>query len=197
MYKKLSIFILISIMIPLFLSACGRDQSKKIIEEKTALESKVTTLEKQIASKEEEVKKLTKTNMELVNKNAALTRRLNDIGGAVTQEEEDFNSCEDNLKRIALGLRLYAADHNNKFSKKLSDITPNPKYLDFIPTCPAVSRDTYSPGYTVSPDGKKYIVKCFGHNHAALRIKAGFPAFDSVSGLVVEREGAAEAKVDE
>ncbi len=112
---------------------------------------------------------------------------MTDAGIAETTEEGNFDICKENLKNIATALKLYGADNKGIYPRKLGKVFPNPKYLDFIPTCPSVSKDTYTDGYTVAADRKSFTVYCLGKNHTNVKVKGNFPQYNSTSGLVVEK----------
>ena len=177
----------VAIVLCLFAVGCNNGNS--------VLESQIKTLEVQVSSKDKELKTLTAENeglrkkvKELTEENGRLGRMLTDAGLSTNPDEISFNECRENLKKISVGLKLYAADHKGLYPKKLSEISPDPRYLDFVPTCPAAARDTYTSGYQPARDLKSYNVSCFGHNHKSLMIKENNPSFDSLRGLQVERD---------
>ena len=189
--------IICAIAIALCLFAVGCNNGNSV------LESQIKTLEVQLSSKDKELTALKAENESLRKKvkdvteeNGRLGRMLTDAGLSTNPDEIAFNECRENLKKISVGLKLYAADHKGLYPKKLSEISPDPRYLDFVPTCPAATRDTYTTGYQPSRDLKSYNVSCFGHNHKSLMIKENNPSFDSVRGLQVERDKEVKAEDD-
>lgn len=178
----------VAIVLCLFATGCNNNNA-------SALESENATLKSQISLKDTEITTLKKQNEDLEKKlkdmteeKSRLARMLTDAGLSTNPEEISFNECRENLKKISVGLKLYSADHKGTYPKKLSEISPDPRYLDFVPTCPSASKDTYTSGYQPSKDLKSYKVCCFGHNHKSLMIKENNPSFDSVTGLQIERD---------
>lgn len=178
----------VAIVLCLFATGCNNNNA-------SVLESENATLKSQISLKDAEITTLKKQNEDLEKKlkdmteeKSRLARMLTDAGLSTNPEEISFNECRENLKKISVGLKLYSADHKGTYPKKLSEISPDPRYLDFVPTCPSASKDTYTSGYQPSRDLKSYKVCCLGHNHKSLMIKENNPSFDSVTGLQVERD---------
>ncbi len=176
------------VVISILSCGCSNGDVERLKNEKIMLEQDLKAKSERVVSLEAEIKKLNDNNSKLTEESSNLRRRLTDAGLAENPDEAAFNGCKENLKKIALGLRLYSADHGKKYPKKLSDISPNPNYLEFVPTCPAAAKDTYTLGYKASKDAKGYKVCCFGHNHGAILVKKDYPRFDSVNGLEVERD---------
>ncbi len=180
----------VSVIIINFCTGCSGEEVKNLTTQNQRLEQDIKAKDDRIKSLETQIKQLNDENLAHTEETSNLKRRLTDAGISENPDEDAFEACKENLKKISLGLRLYAADHNKTYPKKLSGISPNPKYLDYIPTCPAAKKDTYTSGYSAGADKKTYVVKCLGHNHESLRIKKNFPSFDSRYGLKVEREEA-------
>lgn len=172
--------------------------------EHSKLKEQYVALEKERDQLKEKVKTLEQDNAmfkarigEQIEEIGALKRRLTDAGIAETPEEGNFEICKDNLKKIAQALKLYATDNGGLYPKRLDKISPNPKYLEFIPTCPAVTKDTYSDGYEVAKDRKAFTVYCVGNNHGNIMIKENFPQYSSASGVLVEMEKKKPSNEDE
>ncbi len=93
--------------------------------------------------------------------------------------------CQENLKKIATALEMYATDHSGYFPGELSALAR--EYIDAIPHCPAGQRDTYSAGYqprsiyTDQPDS--YTLHCHGHHHERAKLPADLPSIDPRDGL--------------
>ncbi|MDQ7823559.1 MAG: hypothetical protein RDV48_12240 [Candidatus Eremiobacteraeota bacterium] len=199
-YRKFAACCLValSIVLVVFTGGCGDkkalDQAQteiaKLQKENGEQKSKIDLLEKDNAKMNEDIKK----NIEEIG---ALKRRLTDAGVATTPEEGAFDICKENLKKIAMAIRLYAADNNKLVPKKLNIISPNPNYLEFIPTCPSVTKDTYTDGYEVSKDKKTYTVYCSGKNHENVSVKENYPQYSSVKGISVEREQKGQKNEDD
>ena len=170
------------------LSGCAVGELKKTQQELTKTKDDNDVMKTRIKSLEEETTKLREENDKVREENAALKRRMTDAGIAETTEEGNFDICKENLKKIATAVRLYGADNKGIYPKKLSKVFPNPKYLELIPTCPSVSKDTYTDGYVVTTDRKSFTVYCMGKNHSNVKVKGNFPQFSSTQGLVVEKE---------
>ena len=189
--KNLTKLVIALLIIPaVMIQTCGCEN-----KEAAAMKSENSRLEASIKNKDEEIKLLNSKIEELDKKykalneeNGRLARMLTDAGLSTNPDETKFNDCKENLKKIAIGLKLYAADNGNKYPKKLSEISTNDKYLDFVPTCPSASKDTYSNGYKPSKDLKSYSVCCSGCNHDAILVKENNPAYDSERGMIVERD---------
>lgn len=81
--------------------------------------------------------------------------------------------CANNLRKISLGLHMYAADHGDAFPPNLDVLHPN--YVDDEKTfdCPASksigTKDkpdyNYSKGLTEASSGKETIVQDIDNNH--------------------------------
>lgn len=185
--------ILFLFLLTFVICGCSDKKAQALEKEKQKIEEQLTKREETLKEKEKKIEELYKQISELMEEKGRLSRMLTDAGLSTNPKEIEFNECKENLKKISLGLRLYAAEHNNKYPKKLSDISPDPRYLDFVPTCPSASKDTYTNGYKPMKNLKAYKVCCYGHNHASLMIKENNPSFDSVKGLEVERDTTIQA----
>jgi hypothetical protein len=71
------------------------------------------------------------------------------------------DSCDYNLSHLAGALESYRADHTT-YPKALSQLVPD--YIDHLPNCPNAGKESYSTGYSTSPYGYKYVLKC-NHKH--------------------------------
>jgi len=192
------LFLIVVFAATVVLCGCGNSKAYEEARQQVAkLESENKTLKDRVKTLEDESKKLTDDNKKYIDDIGALKRRLTDAGIAETPEQGAFDTCKENLKKIATALELYASDNKGAFPKKLAKMCPNPKYLEFIPTCPSVTKDTYSDGYDLSKDKKSYTVYCLGKNHENVSVKENFPAYNKTSGLVVENLKKEEKKEDE
>ncbi|MBX3169503.1 MAG: hypothetical protein KF760_19030 [Candidatus Eremiobacteraeota bacterium] len=99
-----------------------------------------------------------------------------------------LTACKSNCKNLATALEMYASDHQGLYPGNLDRLIAG-NYLKVIPTCPSVSRVTYT-DYRVSPKQTYFHFSCVGNNHA--RAYTGFaskssddlPAYSSEKGLV-------------
>ena len=178
----------VAIVLCLFATGCNKTNTSVLETENATLKQKIEQTEKDIATLKKQNEDLEKELKSMTEEKSKLARMLTDAGLSTNPDEISFNECRENLKKISVGLKLYSAEHKGIYPKKLSEISPDPRYLDFVPTCPAASKDTYTSGYQPSKDLKSYKVCCFGHNHKSLMIKENNPTFDSVTGLKVERD---------
>jgi hypothetical protein len=96
-------------------------------------------------------------------------------------------TCQTNVANIAKNLEYYANKHQGNYPDKLSDLVPD--YIDKIPLCTAVKKDSYSSSYTVFNDPKsnmhKYTFYCNGENHKRI-ISGNYPQYNSTWGLVTK-----------
>lgn len=178
----------LAIVLCLFATGCNNNSNSVLESENNTLKTQLSSKDTEIATLKKQNEDLTKELKDMTEEKSRLARMLTDAGLSTNPDEISFNECRENLKKISVGLKLYSADHKGTYPKKLSEISPDPRYLDFVPTCPAASKDTYTSGYQPSKDLKSYKVCCFGHNHKSLMIKENNPTFDSVTGLQVERD---------
>lgn len=185
--RFLSIFVVL-LTVMLFLFGCSNSDLKMLESEKNMLNQELEASKRRVLALETQVKELNNTNLKLNEDINNLKRRFTDAGLHENKDEGDLEACKENLRKINFAIKSFAIDNNKKYPKKLLEIMPNPKYLDTVLTCPAVSKDTYSAGYKLEKDGKSYVVKCIGHNHSSMRIKADYPRFDSAKGLEIERD---------
>ena len=82
---------------------------------------------------------------------------------------------------------MYFTDHE-QYPESVDVLTPD--YLRFLPECPAAGRCTYKyqrgliaynePGFE-----DYYFICCAGENHTDMGIPAGYPQYDSISGLLI------------
>lgn len=105
---------------------------------------------------------------------------MNFMWAPVTRQ---FTQCQSNLKNIGTALEMYAHDNQGHYPPDLSHLTP--KYLDSIPICTAVKKDTYSNSYQVSSDMKTFTVYCKGHHHSVVGLEKNYPQYDSIHGLTL------------
>jgi competence protein ComGC len=81
--------------------------------------------------------------------------------------------CANNLREISLGLHAYAADHNDVFPAKLSDLYPNYVADEKAFNCPASKAEgssknpdySYASNLRESSDPKEAIVADLDSNH--------------------------------
>jgi hypothetical protein len=190
--------LLVALLWSVLISGCGGGpELQKAKVELAGAQKEKDNLSNQVKSLEEENTKLKAKIEEQIESIGALKRRMTDAGIAETPEEGNFDACKENLKKIAQALKMYSSDNKGLFPKKLEKICPDPRYLEFIPTCPSVSKDTYSAGYEVSEDRKAYTVSCLGKNHEKLFIKENYPEYSSVLGVLVEKEERKEPSEEE
>ena len=95
-----------------------------------------------------------------------------------------FTACKSNLKNIATALEMYSTDAQGRYPTALSLLSSGEKYLKTIPTCASAGTDTYSSVYTRAANPDRYTVYCSGTNHGAVDAAAGYPQYNSVSGLI-------------
>lgn len=191
MLRNIAKAALACLVIPAFMMAsagCSGDDSKVLKSENERISSLLQQKEAEVKRLSEVEKDLNKKINESNEEIGRLKRILTDAGLSENPDETKLNDCKQNLVKISTGLRLFAAENGGKFPKKLAEISPNPKYLDFVPTCPSASRDTYTSGYKPAKDLKSYVVYCNGCNHESVLVKENNPAFDSENGIQVERD---------
>ena len=95
-----------------------------------------------------------------------------------------FTACKSNLKNIATALEMYSTDAQSRYPTSLALLANNEKYLKTIPTCASAGTDTYSSTFTASSNPDRYTIVCSGTNHGAVDAAAGYPQYNSVSGLI-------------
>ena len=95
----------------------------------------------------------------------------------------DNIQCQNNCRELAGALENYCVDHNGKYPARLSELTGT--YIKKIPKCPSAKKDTYSESYQVSSDFQIYTMYCMGLNHPGIGIKANYPRYSSINGLIV------------
>lgn len=178
----------VAIALCLFATGCNNTNTSALESENSSLKSQISLKDTEITTLKKQNEDLEKKLKDMTEEKSRLARMLTDAGLSTNPAEISFNECRENLKKISVGLKLYSADHKGTYPKKLSEISPDPRYLDFVPTCPSASKDTYTSGYQPSKDLKSYKVCCFGHNHKSLMIKENNPSFDSITGLQIERD---------
>jgi hypothetical protein len=91
----------------------------------------------------------------------------------------EASQCKANLRNIATALEMYATDNNGEYPLLLSYLSPH--YLAYTPTCPTLSIDTYSCGYSIT-QGKEFYVCCIGKNHP--EYLDNMPAYSSKQGAI-------------
>jgi len=88
-----------------------------------------------------------------------------------------------NLKNIATGLEMYAADHIGRYPTTLNELVP--KYMTRIPRGPAGEDYFYTAFRNKQPQDKydimKFVVACPDEHKPG---EAGYPRFESDQGIV-------------
>lgn len=88
------------------------------------------------------------------------------VNAVESNKEKPVETCSQNVMSIASSATYYTYDHDGAYPKTLAELVPD--YLDEIPKCPAVDRDTYSQAYSVVGDNQGVKLYCKGHNHPEL-----------------------------
>ncbi|MDQ7823443.1 MAG: hypothetical protein RDV48_11655 [Candidatus Eremiobacteraeota bacterium] len=113
----------------------------------------------------------------------ALKRRINTTDIPMEISNRNLEECKSNLMEISVAIKEYANTHKGILPKKLDMLLEGNKYLISRPVCPSAGKDTYSAGYSMSKDGKSFIVRCAGHNHKDKGIAQNLPQYSSKSGM--------------
>ncbi len=92
-----------------------------------------------------------------------------------------YQGCQSGCKNIATALEMYSTDNNGLYPPSLSRLTPY--YLENLPRCPAVGKDTYSKSYKRA--GKTFSFCCQGKNHADIGVPADYPKYASPKGIIL------------
>jgi len=98
-----------------------------------------------------------------------------------SRDRSAVTACGEHLSSIATALQTYANENSHLYPATLSTLTPN--FLKTVPTCPAVSSDTYNAGYSKIDDPPNFTVLCDGTNHSGIGYGAGEPWFTLTEGL--------------
>lgn len=98
-----------------------------------------------------------------------------------------LTACKSNLKNIGTAYEMYSTDWSGQYPSTIDKLTPN--YLKTIPECPSAGSITYSAmvgqAANNNPGFKDYYyVECHGANHTAVSVKANYPAYDGITGLI-------------
>lgn len=95
-----------------------------------------------------------------------------------------YTQCQSNCKNIGTALEMYSTDNSGHYpTTGMSQLQGN--YLKSIPTCASAGTSSvYTTGYTATVNPDSYSFYCSGTNHSAVGVGAGFPQYNSVSGLV-------------
>lgn len=96
-------------------------------------------------------------------------------------EKTHVVACKTNLRNIGTALSLYSNDNGGRFPSGLNKITPD--YMQVLPSCPAVSIDTYTGGYQVNADNDIYTLSCHGINHSSYDYGQDEPYYTSAGEL--------------
>lgn len=88
-------------------------------------------------------------------------------------------NCQSNLRQLVSALEQHR-NENDIYPDKLSDLVP--RYFAHIPVCPAAAADSYSAGYTLSPEKDEFTAACKGNNHKALGYEEDQPYYNHKAG---------------
>lgn len=102
-----------------------------------------------------------------------------------------LDACSANLKNVANAMEMYATENAGRYATDLALLTP--RYIQSIPTCPAVSQATFQVVTTAMPDG--YTISCMGTNHLRAGDDENCPYFDSLSGLNDQQDSLGSAAI--
>lgn len=97
-------------------------------------------------------------------------------------------ACKSNLKNIGTALEMYSTDWSGKYPTAMAQLTPN--YLRVLLECPSAGSMTYQlhtgtgAAYNTKGYEDYYFVSCSDTNHSAIGLNAGYPQYDSISGLI-------------
>lgn len=96
-------------------------------------------------------------------------------------------ACKSNLKNIGTAMEMYSMDHDGKYPRNLSFLTPN--YLKTIPECHMPGSLGYfaefGPGAALNEGFVDYYyLECVGTGHEDYGIPRNFPAYDGIQGLI-------------
>jgi len=75
----------------------------------------------------------------------------------------DYHDCKSNIKNLSTACEMYSTDNSGRYPTSLAQLTP--QYLKELPTCPAVSADTYSEGFQSVSNPDAFSVVCTGWHH--------------------------------
>lgn len=98
--------------------------------------------------------------------------------------------CAKNLTRMGLAFEAYHHDHG-KYPQSQYDLLP--KYLGDIPVCPSAERVSYRTSFGPQTGNNKadsddyFLIECCGRNHDTYWVKADYPAYDNIFGLMMEQ----------
>jgi len=93
----------------------------------------------------------------------------------------DTVACKSNLRNIATALSVYANDNDHLYPDTLDKIMPS--YMQTIPCCPSVSKNTYSTGYEADTEYTSFTISCKGKNHSDYGYSTDEPYYTSADGL--------------
>lgn len=100
---------------------------------------------------------------------------------AEAKAQGQLTACKSNQKNIATALEMWAADHEGKYPRSLSELTPD--YLKMLPECPVSRTETYSSTYKPMAEPTNYQFHCTG-DHSAAGMAPGLPSYNGETGLV-------------
>lgn len=83
------------------------------------------------------------------------------------------SNCASNLKTLATGLEMYAAEHDQQLPERLEELVPH--YLKALPTC--------SQGYLYERSGEDYLLLCLSDHHQT-GSPPGYPRWGSREGYL-------------
>lgn len=93
---------------------------------------------------------------------------------------KQLSGCRNNLNIMNKALDRYETDHQGRFPKRLSELTP--QYLKQIPSCPAGGH------YYYIDLGDTWLIECTGNVHAESGLKGRHPALSNDCGIWVKKE---------
>ncbi len=108
------------------------------------------------------------------------------------EERSPARACQENLKKLATAMEMFATDNSGRYPSSLSDL--GAARLENIPICPAAGKDTYSEGLALGPDAPTndkgwrdfYYIACHGNHHAREGLSDNLPAMSASAGLLPE-----------
>lgn len=101
-------------------------------------------------------------------------------------------ACQANLKKLAIGMEMFATDNSGKYPQSVAELVPT--YLPEVPHCPEARQDTYTEGFQTGPSAPTndqgsrdfFYIACSGEHHTKSGLAAGLPAFSCTAGLIPE-----------
>ncbi|MBN9418121.1 MAG: hypothetical protein J0I12_21915 [Candidatus Eremiobacteraeota bacterium] len=102
-------------------------------------------------------------------------------GFAGARSRGQTTACKSNLKNLATGLEMYAADNDGRYPAN-TELLVTGKYFRTLPTCPAAGKDTYSETYKAGVEPDRFSLRCTDTKDHDL-------AYDSDQGLTGKDAG--------